>query len=280
MKTLQVSLKDKNRTDLMRIVSIICEYMSPDMIILFGKYADGIMRSKIGGYELLVVTEKTVNVNLFALYVYIDNKYPSCSRNESLLSIHILPVDYINTNISTNYFLYMIREEGVVLYSHNDTALRIKGKLKSSTVYKKAKMNCERCMSFGNTVLKCAERSVNDNELRLAAMLLPLAAEQFMLALRLVCYGYVGPKGILPHAFLMSRHCSENLAKEFDFRQSDNHNMFNRLQILMVAPRYHNAIPVKKSEIVRYIDRIRLLKEICGTSCEDYINMYDKLRFV
>ena len=279
MKTLQTSLNDKNRVDIFRIMTYIREMVSPEMIILYGKYAGGSMCSAIGGYEILVVTGASVRVSTFSLYEYVDKRYPTCSRSEPLLSMHILPADYINGHLATNYFLYMIREEGVLLYNSGNAAIRTKGALKSSVVYKQAMADRERCMGLGRAMLSHAAGCIESGERRLGAILLSLAAEQFLQGLRMVYYGYTGVKCALSHAFLTGRHCSATLAGEFDLRKEPNHAMFNRLQSFMTAPRCQRVFSVRREELLRYAGRLRLFGDICDASCNERIALYGRLRF-
>ena len=279
MKTLQTSLNDKHRVDIFRIMTYIREWLSPEMIVLYGKYAGGGMCSAIGGYEILVVTGDSTRVSTFSLYDYVDKRYPTCSRKEPLLSMHILPADYINGHLASNYFLYTVREEGVLLYDSGSAAIRSKGALKSSLVYRQALADRRRCMELGGAMLSHAAGCIENGDLRLGALLLSLAAEQFLLCLRMVYYGYTGVKCALSHAFLEARHCSAALAGEFDLRKEPNHAMFNRLQAFMTAPRFQSVFPVSSKELLRYAERLRFLGEICDASSKERIELYDRLRF-
>lgn len=58
MRSLQFDLPDANLSELKRITGLIRQCASPDMIVLYGRYAGGTLASALGGYELLLLTAK------------------------------------------------------------------------------------------------------------------------------------------------------------------------------------------------------------------------------
>ena len=56
-KPAQSNIPEINRRELKRIVGIIRKHADVDLILLFGKYANGSMRSVLGGYEFLLVCQ-------------------------------------------------------------------------------------------------------------------------------------------------------------------------------------------------------------------------------
>lgn len=77
MRSLQFDLPDANLSELKRITGLIRQCASPDMIVLYGRYAGGTLASALGGYELLVA----------------DRKEPSSrNRRGDALSVRIFPL--------------------------------------------------------------------------------------------------------------------------------------------------------------------------------------------
>ena len=60
MRSLQFDLPDANLSELKRITGLIRQCASPDMIVLYGRYAGGTLASALGGYELLLLTAKNL----------------------------------------------------------------------------------------------------------------------------------------------------------------------------------------------------------------------------
>ena len=76
-RTTIADIPEINRRELKRIVGIIRRHTEVDLIILFGKYANGSMRSVLGGYELLLVSQQECWINTYKLAEILDAAFCS-----------------------------------------------------------------------------------------------------------------------------------------------------------------------------------------------------------
>ena len=87
MRSLQFDLPDANLSELKRITGLIRQCASPDMIVLYGRYAGGTLASALGGYELLLLTAKNPPAATEGVMRFLCEFFPCEQRVERYLAV-------------------------------------------------------------------------------------------------------------------------------------------------------------------------------------------------
>ena len=99
-RTTIADIPEINRRELKRIVGIIRRHTEVDLIILFGKYANGSMRSVLGGYELLLVSQQECWINTYKLAEILDAAFCRSNRKEENIFLHSCSLSSLKSSCS------------------------------------------------------------------------------------------------------------------------------------------------------------------------------------
>ena len=124
MKTIPMVPACQNMEELHKLTDLICEYIHPQMVILFGYYAGMDFHNALKGYEMLVIMEEKPTLTVRELVGYLKTHYPLDNRKEKNLSLHIFTAEFIHHRTSLSYFFYAIRKEGILLYESENCILK------------------------------------------------------------------------------------------------------------------------------------------------------------
>ena len=124
MKTIPMVPACQNMEELHKLTDLICEYIHPQMVILFGYYAGMDFHNALKGYEILVIMEEKPTLTVRELVGYLKTHYPLDNRKEKNLSLHIFTAEFIHHRTSLSYFFYAIRKEGILLYESENCILK------------------------------------------------------------------------------------------------------------------------------------------------------------
>lgn len=265
MEKLQNKLADNNLRELKQMTLLIEEYCRPDLIILFGKYADTTVRSACGGYELLIITGKTGETfKQEDVQEYVYRHYPPSQRFEQELFVHLFPRDFFISHIFRSRFFKNILTEGVTL--HDNGALSLERFNLRRSVKKKhvegADKHAERCECIAGMFLRDAEAKTLTSDFRVSGLYLYHALELLLTALEYRYYGFRREYDHISRHFQAAKHASAELNAFYESRKNEILKMFGRLKKFRDDGMYSETYGYHAETVYRYLDIIGKIKTI------------------
>lgn len=281
MKTIPNVPACQNMEEIQRLTDLITEFVHPEVIILFGRYAGMSFHNIKGGYEMLILTKNETELTTGELHCYLDRHFPIEERRERHLSFHLLKLDFVVCRSSFSYFLYIIRKEGFLLYQHESCRFKEHLHYRAVEVREHVTAFAQQCLALGDAFLLDARHHWQYGVPRLSAFYLYQANLQFVRAALCVHYGFLpGKKENILADYLAIRYCSEEIAALWygDGNLSQWH-LFGRLQSFCYKARFNCPFPLHPNTLSNFMsftfrvrratenfctERIRFLKEIEG----------------
>ena len=147
MKTIPFVPACQNMAEIQKLTVLITDFIHPEMIVLFGRYAGMPLYDIRGGYELLILTEAQPSVSVKELTGYLATHFPLQERKEPNIALHLLTVGFVHHRSSQSYFLYTIRKEGILLYKNESCKLRDVVYYKPVRSYRQAEGYSDQCLA-------------------------------------------------------------------------------------------------------------------------------------
>ena len=144
MRSLQFDLPDANLSELKRITGLIRQCASPDMIVLYGRYAGGTLASALGGYELLLLTAKNPPAATEGVMRFLCEYFPCEQRAERYLAVQSHAIGLVTDLLPRSYFFYKVYQEGVMLYDNGVCRFPRQVRFKPALVFKRAVSDAEK----------------------------------------------------------------------------------------------------------------------------------------
>ena len=144
MRSLQFDLPDANLSELKRITGLIRQCASPDMIVLYGRYAGGTLASALGGYELLLLTAKNPPAATEGVMRFLCEYFPCQQRVERYLAVQSHAIGLVTDLLPRSYFFYKVYQEGVLLYDNGVCRFPRQVRFKPALVFKRAVSDAEK----------------------------------------------------------------------------------------------------------------------------------------
>ena len=88
MKTIPFVPACQNMEEIQKLAVLITDFIHPEMIVLFGRYAGMPSYDIRGGYELLILTANQLAVGVKEVMGYLAMNFPEKDRKEPYLSLH------------------------------------------------------------------------------------------------------------------------------------------------------------------------------------------------
>ena len=280
MRSLQFDLPDANLSELKRITGLIRQCASPDMIVLYGRYAGGTLASALGGYELLLLTAKNPPAATEGVMRFLCEFFPCEQRVERYLAVQSHAIGLVTDLLPRSYFFYKVYQEGVMLYDNGVCRFPRQVRFKPALVFKRAVSDAERCLGLGSGFLNEAHRQLDAQQLRLAAFGLFHGLRQFLMAVAWVHLGFLPGADNLTALFCCLRHRSAALNRELDIGVPENKRLLRRMYRLCNRQAYFGQrFEMEVSELAGYLDRLQSVRLVVSAECTDRITFYDRLRF-
>ena len=169
MKTIPFVPACQNMEEIQKLAVLITDFIHPEMIVLFGRYAGMPSYDIRGGYELLILTANQPAVGVKEVMGYLAMNFPEKDRKEPYLSLHLLTVVFVHHHSSQSHFLYTIRKEGVLLYKNESCKLKDKVCYKPVRSYRQAEGYSDQCLALGRAFLQDARRQQQSGIPRMSA---------------------------------------------------------------------------------------------------------------
>lgn len=248
------------------------------MIILFGSYAKGSYvddpaNGYISDYDVLVLLNRTELVDEYAIW----------HSAEERISQHVkAPVNIlVHTHSEVNqwlqqghYFFSDIYEEGIQLYSYNNTALTKPGELEPAEAKAIAQKHFDQWFQSANQFLEFAEIAIQKSYAKKAAFELHQAAERFLSCVLLVYTNY-RPRthNIKTLNNLAAQHAQE-LTSIFPEDTKYNRRCLELLKRAYIESRYSEHYSINPDELDWLAERVKKLQDITQTLCRRKIECF------
>ena len=260
-------------TELQQILSCLQTQMQFEMAVLYGRYAGGLMRSEMGGYELLLITQNDPEMDGWRLEEYLKTEYPVPSHAEQMLHIETVNIHYLNNTNTASWFFWNIRMEGTIVY---DSGNAVHGFFNNTVfrhlhAYRAARRSYDYFFTNGSRMLDDAERMWSEKKLPQVAFMLSYAALFLLRAEETVFFGYSVRTGNIQKIFRRARHFSKELAAEFKLTNRFEAELFDKLAGLRRAPRNHEDFRLPYPQYRFYLERLRRMQSIVRNSCERHL---------
>ena len=261
-------------TELQHILGCLQMQMQFEMAVLYGRCAGGAMQSKMGGYELLLVTPNDPESDGWRLEEYLEAEYPAEARAEPMIHIETVNIYYLNNINTTNWFFWNIRMEGTIVY---DCGNAVHGFFKSVVfkhllAYRAARRSYDYFFTNGCRMLDDAERMWAEKKRPQVAFMLSYAALFLLRAEETVFFGYLIRTGNMQKIFRRARHFSKALAEEFESTDRCDAEFLDKLHNLRHAPRNHEDFKLSESRYRFYLERLRKMQAIVRDSCQRHLS--------
>lgn len=259
--------------ELQHIIACMQTQMQFEIAVLYGRYAGGRMRSEMGGYELLLISQNGPEMDGWRLEEYLKTEYPIKSRVEQMLHIETVNIHDLNNTNTASWFFWNIRMEGTIVYDSGNAVhgfFKCIG-FKHIKAYRAAQRSYDYFFTNGSRMLDDAEQLWSENKLPQVAIMLSYAALFLLRAEETVFFGYSIHTGNLHRIFRHARHFSKALAVEFQLKNRLDADLFDKLAGLRRTPRNQVDFELTQSQYQYYLGRLRSMQAIVRNSCERHL---------
>jgi len=284
MKKSLTHLPQIKQDELKLIVDKICEFASPEMIILYGSYARGdwengqhaqrrgrLIIHRTSDYDILVVTEEKSTAQDTALWQKISKK---CTTLKLTTRVRVIAHDiqFVNIRLAEGrYFLGDIRKEGVMLYDTGRFKLARKRKLKPFEQQRIVQNYFDEWFGSAEEFYGYYEYGLKKRQYKTAAFLLHQATERCLKAVLLVFTGYA------PHEHWLDLLCDEvagfdpAFSRIFPKETDEQKERFELLEYAYIGTRYDLEFYMTADEL-KYLSRyVKKLHEVTERICKEKI---------
>ncbi len=287
MKTTLNHLPISKRNQILEIVDIIKEVVSPEKIILFGSYAkgkyvehrytgkDGIFYEYVSDYDFLVVTQN----NTIKEYELEDIVNSRTQHFKQPINLQIHEIDYINEGLEFGqYFFTDIVNEGVLLYDTDLVDFAEPRELTPTEEKEIAQRYFDIWNPHGVGLLNTAKYNLDQSEYKIGVFILHQAAESFYYATLLVFTGYKPKTHNLYKLRKQAKHLSEELFLLFPIETNkEEKNLFDLLKRGYIDARYKIDYIISREELNILIERIQMMKLIVEKICQEKIASLNRM---
>lgn len=279
-KSIKYLAPDKRR-QLEEIKRIVFRLSRPEMIILFGIFAEqqsGIDTPEfppvLQVFDLLIAVKKGNSKELSSLQSIIEDK---CAAHAPI-NLTILSLQYINDRlIEGNYFFYQIAQNGILIHSHTGAQLA----KPTPPALVKARQIAEQDFRFWSTqaihFYECASTSMGHGYLRSCAFLLHQAVEQMYQAILLTHTGHKPATHNLNKLRRSTAKFSARICEIFPDRTDDDRRLFHLLVISYIDARYSQNFQVAEKDLIALLHRVRHFLALGQTICRLHLELLYKL---
>lgn len=284
MKTSLNHLPQSKRNQILEIVDIIKEVVSPEKIILFGSYAkgkyvehrytgkDGIFYEYVSDYDFLVVTQH----NTIKEYELEDIVNSRTQHFKQPINLQIHEIDYVNEGLEFGqYFFTDIVNEGVLLYDTDLVDFADPRELTPTEESEIAQRYFDIWFSSAIEFSLDTTNAFNRGSYKKAAFELHQATESLYYATLLVFTGYKPKTHNLYKLRKHAKHVSEELFLLFAVETSkDEKHLFDLLKRGYIDARYKEDYKITEQELRSLMEREKQMQSIVERICKEKIKIY------
>jgi HEPN domain-containing protein len=284
MKTTLTHLPISKRNQILEIVDIIKEVVSPEKIILFGSYAkgkyvehrytgkDGIFYEYVSDYDFLVVTQN----NTIKDYELEDIINSRTQHFKQPINLQIHEIDYINEGLEFGqYFFTDIVKEGVLLYDTGLVDFAEPRELTPEEEKEIAQRYFDIWFPGASAFLKGVQFFLSEGEYKIGVFNLHQATESFYYAILLVFTSYKPKTHNLYKLRKQAKHLSEELFLLFPIEANkEEKNLFDLLKRGYIDARYKADFEITEEELSKLMLRIKEMKTIVEKISKEKIQSF------
>jgi HEPN domain-containing protein len=285
MKTTLNHLPPEKQEQIITIVDVIKEVVSPEKVILFGSYATGkwveeryteggILYEYISDYDFLVVTRDPIEKE----YTLVDQIVNRCRRYRTPVNPIVHSMAYVNEGLSFGqYFFTDILKEGILVYDRGTTTFAAPKELTPDELKVVAQRYFDQWFESSSEFLMYAEFAYNyavsqEKKFNRAVFLLHQATEHLYSTFLLVHTGYKPKTHNLDKLRNYSKSLSPELFKLFQFPPNTHEkHLFDLLIRGYVDARYKSDYTITKEELSELLERVRKMQALVQRACEERI---------
>ena len=281
MKTSINHLPLSKRNQILEIVDIIKEVVSPEKIILFGSYAkgkyvehrytgkDGIFYEYVRDQDFLVVTLN----NTIKDYELEDIINSRTQHFKQPINLQIHEIEYINEGLEFGqYFFTDIINDGVLLYDTDLVEFAEPRELTATEEKDIAQRYFDIQFPHGVGLLNTVKFNLEQSEYKIGVFILHQAAESFYYTTLLVFTGYKPKTHNLYKLRKQAKNLSEELFLIFPVETDKiEKNLFDLLKRGYIDARYKTDYVITEQELIILIERIQKMQKIVEEICMEKI---------
>lgn len=264
--------------ELKKITALICDLIDPAFVILFGEYADMKFQNAAGGYELLILTVKPASIPTTSVNIYVNEHFPIEERIEKRLVIHIRSLERANNERHYNYFYYIIRNEGILLYNCGLYKLWAKNRFNVKIALENIRKDMEDFITLGEFFYKDACRYFTDQAYRTTVVYTYSAACEVLFAITRIYYGYSISENHKPiTTYTLTRHISQDFFTIWKTEESNYIYSFDHLRELYNHARFENNFKIKAELLSWHLNQVKQLITASKAACQQRIDILSEL---
>lgn len=269
----------QNMEEIKKISDLICDYLHPEMVILFGQYAGMPPTTILGGYEFLVIIQESTSILVREVRHYINLNLSLEERREKNLSLNIFTANLVIHKSYISYFLLSIRQHGLLMYTNHRLNLFKKVHCRPVRLFEFTSKQTSRCLSLGKAFLENAQYNWDKKVFRLTAFQLYHASSQFLLALLYAHFGFVPDmKEDILTLYSYIRYCSEELNGLCDGNNNlSGWRLFSRLQNFNTHPLFSEEFYISSLLLSDYLKKLQLFQIATENFCQDKLSFLKTL---
>jgi len=279
MKSSLDHLSPQKQEELQKIVQIIKEKASVDMIILFGSFARGDWVSdkyKEGHitYEyqsdfdiLLLVRNEKLEKN-HGIWNSIETQIQNDSSIQMPVNLLVDTIHFVNDRIlEGNYFYNDIKREGVLLYDSGDFNLSTPKALTPEERCALAQRDYDFWYKKAHSFLRDYRHNMEDGEWNNAAFHLHQSVEALFVTMLLVFTGYKPKTHNLSKIEALIVDVNPSVSKIFPKKTAEQRHLFELLRRAYVDARYKVDYKITREELDQLFLRAQRLADLVKESC-------------
>lgn len=285
MKTSLEHLPVGKQEQILKIVEIIKQVVTPEKIILFGSYAkggykdhefisgDGTRQDYISDYDFLVVTQKNTEKTTEQESTIMDR----VDRYKPPVNLEIHGIEYINEGLSWGqYFFADIIKEGILLYDSGAVQFVEPRILTANEEKEKAQRYFTLWFNRASALLKTARFNFSEEDYKIGAFILHQATECLYNTTLLVFSGYKPKTHNLGKLRKKTKVYSEEIFITFDIETNNqDKHLFDLLKRGYIEARYKDDYEISATELSELISRVSVLMENVKNACKTKIQSFE-----
>lgn len=274
------------QTELTRIVSMINEVVSSEIIILFGSYArnewvedkyDAERYRYQSDFDILVIVETKSEAIQARFEREIEEKIEKNEEVKTPVSVIVHDIDFVNRRLNkAQYFFTDIKKEGIVLYDSGKFQLKDIRELLPSERIKLAQEDFNYWFLKAGKFISGFQFYFQNEDYNEAAFLLHQATERLYSGILLVFTRYKPNTHDLSLLRKLANSVDSRLTPIFPLDNAENKRLFKLLRKAYVDARYKPSYLITQAELLQLSKQVEELKKVGELICHERINSFIK----
>lgn len=279
MKTSIEHLPKQKQEELEKIVQIINESITAEMIILFGSYArgdwveelhdDGFHYQYQSDFDILVVVNTRKNANKYRRRNKMEDDIRRLSSIQTPITFIYHNIGFFNHALREGqYFFSDIKTEGILLYNSGKCQLSESHNMSLEERQIKATKHFEKRFESANEFLKQFQNAFINEWYGNSTFQLHQATERYYAAILLAFTDYKPKTHDIKELGKQVAAQEPAFLKIFPLGTKEDERLFELLRKAYIDARYDDNFSVTKDELQWLVERVKMLKELTEKICK------------